>query len=85
MQGRGNIKPPVGITFDSDFGNSIDSFLTLGFLQSASGKGQARVISVSISQSSLKAAQAAEAVLPAHPRELLREHITSLSQALRDR
>ena len=62
QQGRGTVKPPVGITFDSDFGNNIDSFLTLGFLQSASGKGEARVISVSISKSSLKAAQAAEAI-----------------------
>jgi len=62
MQGRGTVKPPVGITFDSDFGNNIDSFLTLGFLQSASGKGAARVISVSISKSNLKAAQAAEAI-----------------------
>jgi hypothetical protein len=62
MQGRGTVKPPTGITFDSDFGNNIDSFLTLGMLQAMSQWGNARVISVSISKSCLKAAQAAEAI-----------------------
>lgn len=62
MQGRGTVKPPIGITFDCDFGNNIDSLLTLGFLQAISAKGEARVIAVSISKSCLKAAQAAEAV-----------------------
>ncbi len=62
MQGRGTVKPPTGITFDSDLGNNIDSFLTLAFLQSASGKGDTRVISVSISKACLKSAQAGEAI-----------------------
>ena len=62
MQGRGTVKPPTGITFDSDLGNNIDSLLTLGFLQSASGKGEARVISVSISKACLKSAQVTEAI-----------------------
>jgi len=62
MQGRGNVKPPTGITFDSDLGNNIDGFLTLALLQSASGKGDARVISVSISKACLKSAQVAEAI-----------------------
>lgn len=62
MQGRGTVKPPTGITFDSDLGNNIDSFLTLAFLQAITAKGEARVISVSISKASLKAAQAAEAI-----------------------
>jgi len=62
MQGRGTVKPPTGITFDSDLGNNIDGFLTLGFLQAIAAKGEARVIAVSISKSTLKAAQAAEAI-----------------------
>src|SRR5579872_4106282 len=62
MQGRGTVKPPIGIAFDSDFGNNIDSVLTLGFLRAISGKGESRVIAVSISKSNLKAAQAAEAI-----------------------
>lgn len=62
MQGRGIAKPPLGITFDSDFGNNIDSALTLGLLRAMAGKGEMRVISVSITRSNLKAAQAEEAI-----------------------
>jgi inosine-uridine nucleoside N-ribohydrolase len=62
MQGRGVIKPPLGITFDSDFGNTIDSVLTLGFLRALAAKGEIRVISVSITKANLKAAQAEEAI-----------------------
>jgi hypothetical protein len=62
MQGRGTVKPPIGITFDCDFGTDIDSVLTLGFLQAASNKGDGRLISVSVSKSTLRAAQAAEAI-----------------------
>lgn len=62
MQGRGVVKPPTGITFDSDFGNSVDSLLTLALLRAMAAKGQCRVISVSITKSNLKAAQAEEAL-----------------------
>jgi inosine-uridine nucleoside N-ribohydrolase len=62
MQGRGTVKPPTGVTFDSDFGNNIDSFLTLALLRAMSAKGETRVISVSITKSNLKAAQAEEAL-----------------------
>ncbi len=62
MQGRGTVKPPTGITFDGDLGNNIDGLLTLGFLQAVAGKGDARVISVSISKACLKSAQVTEAI-----------------------
>ncbi len=62
MQGRGTVKPPTGITFDSDLGNNIDSFLTLAFLQALSAKGDTRVLSVSISKACLKSAQVTEAI-----------------------
>ena len=62
MQGRGVAKPPIGITFDTDFGNSIDSALTLGLLRAMAGKLEMRVISVSITRSNLKSAQAEEAI-----------------------
>jgi hypothetical protein len=62
MQGRGTVKPPTGVTFDSDFGNTIDSILTLALLRAMSAKGETRVISVSITKSNLKAAQAEEAI-----------------------
>ena len=66
MQGRGTVKPPIGITFDCDFGTNIDSVLTLGFLQAASNKGEGRLISVSVSKATLRAAQAARSRLQ-HP------------------
>ena len=62
MQGRGFVKPPTGITFDTDFGTSIDSILTIALLRAMSSKGQCRVISVSVTNSNLKAAQAEEAL-----------------------
>lgn len=62
QQGRGTVKPPTGISFDSDFGNSIDSMLTLALLRAMASKLQTRVISVSITKSNLKAAQAEEAL-----------------------
>jgi hypothetical protein len=62
MQGRGFVKPPTGITFDTDFGTSIDSVLTIALLRAMSSKGQCRVISVSVTNSNLKAAQAEEAL-----------------------
>lgn len=62
QRGRGNVPPPIGIAFDSDFGNSIDSLLTLALLRAMSAKGESRVIAVSVTKSNLKAAQAEEAV-----------------------
>ena len=62
MQGRGTVKPPTGVTFDSDFGENIDSPLTLALLRAMSSKGETRIISVSITKSNLKAAQAEEAI-----------------------
>jgi hypothetical protein len=62
MQGRGFVKPPTGITFDTDFGTSIDSVLTIALLRAMSSKGQCRVISLSVTNSNLKAAQAEEAL-----------------------
>jgi hypothetical protein len=64
MQGRGRgfVKPPTGITFDTDFGTSIDSVLTIALLRAMAAKGECRVISVSVTNSNLKAAQAEEAL-----------------------
>jgi len=62
MQGRGTVKPPTGITFDSDFGNGIDSLLALALLRGMSGKLETRVLCLSITKANLKAAQAADAL-----------------------
>jgi hypothetical protein len=56
MQFQGQGKPPVGIVFDSDLGNTIDDALALAMLYGLQGKGDSRVLSVSITKSSLKAA-----------------------------
>jgi hypothetical protein len=60
--GRGGGKTPIGITFDSDFGNTIDGVLTLALLRAMSSKNESRVISVSITKANVKAAIAEEAI-----------------------
>jgi inosine-uridine nucleoside N-ribohydrolase len=55
-------KPPVGIVYDSDFGNRIDDALALAVLYGLDGKNECRVVSVTISKPNLKAAAAADVV-----------------------
>src|SRR5205809_3132021 len=62
MQFSGQGKPPLGIIFDSAMGASIDSALALALLYGLEGKGEARLTSVSVSKSNLKAAAFCEAV-----------------------
>ena len=50
MQFPGNVKPPVGIVFDSDMGNRIDTALAMSLLYGLDGKNEARVVSVSVSK-----------------------------------
>ena len=56
-------KPPQGIVFDSDFGDRIDSVLALALLYGFDGRNEARVVSVSVSKSNLKAAALCEVVV----------------------
>jgi inosine-uridine nucleoside N-ribohydrolase len=62
MQFPGQGKPPVGIVFDSDMGNSIDDALALALLYGFDGKNEARVVSVSVSKPNLKAAAFCETI-----------------------
>jgi inosine-uridine nucleoside N-ribohydrolase len=62
MQFPGQGKPPVGILFDSDMGNSIDDALALALLYGFDGKNEARVVSISVSKPNLKAAAFCEIV-----------------------
>jgi inosine-uridine nucleoside N-ribohydrolase len=64
MQFPGEGKPPLGIAFDSDMGNSVDDVLALALLQGFDAKKppEARLISVSVTKSNLKAAGFCEAV-----------------------
>jgi inosine-uridine nucleoside N-ribohydrolase len=55
-------KPPVGIVFDADVGNRIDSALALAMLYGFDAQNEARVVSVSSSKSNLKSAAFCDAV-----------------------
>jgi inosine-uridine nucleoside N-ribohydrolase len=55
-------KPPVGIIFDSDMGNRIDTALAMALLYGLDGKREARVISVSVSKTNLNSAALTEAI-----------------------
>jgi inosine-uridine nucleoside N-ribohydrolase len=64
MQFPGEGKPALGIAFDSDIGNSVDDVLALGLLYGFDSKKptEARLISISVTKSNLKAAGFCEAV-----------------------
>jgi purine nucleosidase len=58
----GQGKPAQGILFDSDFGTTIDSVLSLALLHGLEGKREARIASLTINRPGLKAAQFCDAV-----------------------
>jgi hypothetical protein len=62
MQFQGQGKPPLGIIYDSDMGESVDTVLALAMLYGLQGKNQARVISLSVSKPNLKSAICCEAI-----------------------
>jgi hypothetical protein len=56
MQIYGMGKPSVGVVYDASFGSTIDSALALALLYGLQGKNESRVVSVTVSKSSLNAA-----------------------------
>jgi hypothetical protein len=62
MQFMGQGKPPVGVVFDTDLGNSIDDALAMALLYGLDGKREIRVVSVSVSKPNLKAAALCETI-----------------------
>jgi len=63
QRGRGGAaKPPIGIAFDGDLGNRVDAVLAVAMLNGFSNEGEARRIALSVSRSSLKAAQFADVI-----------------------
>lgn len=56
MQFRGQGKPPLGVVFDCDMGESVDTVLALAMLYGIQGKNEGRVLSISTSKPNLKAA-----------------------------
>lgn len=61
-QGRGAVRPPIGIAFDGDLGNRIDAILAVAMLNGMTAKTEARRISLSVSRPSLASAQIADVV-----------------------
>jgi hypothetical protein len=55
-------KPPVGVVFDSDLGNTVDDALALALLYGLDGRNEARVVGLSVTKSNLKAAAFCDAV-----------------------
>jgi inosine-uridine nucleoside N-ribohydrolase len=55
-------RPPVGIVYDSDFGNRVDDALALAVLYGLDGKNECRVVSVTVSKPNLRAAAATEVI-----------------------
>jgi inosine-uridine nucleoside N-ribohydrolase len=62
MQTQGQTTAAVGILFDTGLGNRIDEALALALLYGLDGKGEARVIALSVSKPNLKAAALCEAI-----------------------
>jgi len=61
-QGRGAVRPPIGIALDGDLGNRIDAILAVAMLNGLTAKTEARRISLSVSRPSLASAQIADVV-----------------------
>jgi hypothetical protein len=56
------IKPPRGIVYDSNFGETIDTVLALALLHGFEGKNKARIASLSTSKANLKSAQLCDVI-----------------------
>ncbi|HYL73634.1 MAG TPA: nucleoside hydrolase [Bryobacteraceae bacterium] len=56
-------KPPVGVVLDCDMGHGIGDVLALALLYGLEAKNEARVVSVSVSNSNLNAAAYVDAVM----------------------
>lgn len=62
MQTQGQTTASVGVIFDTGLGNRIDEALALALLYGLDGKGEARVVALSVSKPNLKAAALCEAI-----------------------
>lgn len=62
MQFGAGKKPPQGIVYDSDLGNSIDTALALALLHGSEAKNFGKLAAISISKSNIKAAQFADVI-----------------------
>src|SRR3954452_9299313 len=60
--GSSSAKPPIGVAFDSDIGNRIDSVLALALLYGFDTKNECRTVLVTTSKPNLKSAAFCDAV-----------------------
>src|ERR1051326_1801827 len=63
MQFGGQGKPSAGVIFDADMGNTIDDALALALLYGLQGKNESRVVSMSVTKPSVKAAAFADTLV----------------------
>ena len=61
-QGRGAVRPPIGVALDADFGNRLDAMMAVAMLNGFTARTEARRISLSVSQPSLTSAKLADVV-----------------------
>ena len=59
----GQGKPALGVVYDADFGNTIDSALALALLYGLQAKNDSRVVSVTTSKPSLNSATFADVLV----------------------
>ena len=62
MQQQPRPRPPVGVIFDCDMGNSVDDAIALSVLYGLDGKDECRVVSISTSKPNLKSAAMCEVI-----------------------
>ena len=62
MQFQGQGRAALGVVYDCDMGETIDTALALALLYGIQGKNEARVISLSVSKPNLKAAACCDAI-----------------------
>jgi purine nucleosidase len=62
MQGRGAVRPPLGIALEADLGHRIDAVLAVAMLNGLNAKGESRTIALCLSRPSIEAAQLADVV-----------------------
>lgn len=60
--GSGSAKPPIGVVFDSDIGNRIDSVLALALLYGFDAKNECRNVLVTTSKPNIKSAAFCDAL-----------------------
>jgi len=62
MQAVTTVEPPLGLVFDANLGQTIDSVLALALLHGFAGRQQCRIVSLSINYPDLRAAQLSDVI-----------------------